>query len=186
MTVIGIKGYANSGKDTIAEFLVEEHGYVQMAFADGVRALAHRLDPVVHANDNGAALFLKDVVDVKGWEWAKEHTNAREFLVNLGAGAREIINPYVWVDILRERVMELPTAVNVVISDVRYANEARMIRGLGGRIWEVRREGVGPANDEEERSMGEFYPDLLFLNNSDIDHLLAQVGVAASILGNES
>lgn len=97
-----------------------------------------------------------------GYEYAKQSFPAvRDFLVALGAGCRKVLGPDVWVDAL------LPThttyqsvipqlnvpAVPTVITDVRYANEALRIKQLGGQVWHVEREGVGPANEEEARSI---------------------------------
>ena len=35
--VIGLTGYAQSGKDTVASILVEKYGYRRIAFADKIR-----------------------------------------------------------------------------------------------------------------------------------------------------
>lgn len=45
--IIGIAGKARSGKDTLAGLLVKHHGFRRDAFADGVRAAALALDPIV-------------------------------------------------------------------------------------------------------------------------------------------
>jgi hypothetical protein len=37
MKIVGISGQASSGKDTVAQRLVENHGYVQMAMADPIK-----------------------------------------------------------------------------------------------------------------------------------------------------
>ena len=38
MKIIGITGRARSGKDTLAEFLVSDHGFVKLSFAAPIRA----------------------------------------------------------------------------------------------------------------------------------------------------
>ena len=35
--IIGLSGYARSGKDTVAELLVLNYGFKRVAFADGIR-----------------------------------------------------------------------------------------------------------------------------------------------------
>jgi dephospho-CoA kinase len=39
--IIGLTGYAQSGKDTVANILVENYGYQRVAFADPIRALLY-------------------------------------------------------------------------------------------------------------------------------------------------
>jgi dephospho-CoA kinase len=43
--IIGISGYARSGKDTVANYLVEHHEFTRMAFADAMREALLRLNP---------------------------------------------------------------------------------------------------------------------------------------------
>lgn len=39
MNIIGITGYAGSGKDTVANILVRDHGFVKIAFADPLKRI---------------------------------------------------------------------------------------------------------------------------------------------------
>ena len=48
MVVIGLSGYASSGKDTVAQFLIEEHGFEKIAFADPIRNMLLAMNPIVH------------------------------------------------------------------------------------------------------------------------------------------
>lgn len=43
MTVIGLSGKARSGKDTIADYLVTQHGYTKVAFADTLKQFVVRV-----------------------------------------------------------------------------------------------------------------------------------------------
>ena len=44
----------------------------------------------------------------------------------------------VWVSFVRKRIIENPE-INFVIPDVRFVNEADIIKGLGGKVWCVKR-----------------------------------------------
>jgi hypothetical protein len=46
--IIGLSGYARSGKDTVAELLVLNYGFKRMAFADGIRESLIALNPILH------------------------------------------------------------------------------------------------------------------------------------------
>jgi hypothetical protein len=41
--IIGVSGHANSGKDTIAEHLIYEHGFVRVALADPIKRFAYHV-----------------------------------------------------------------------------------------------------------------------------------------------
>lgn len=45
--LVGLVGYPSSGRTTVARRMASRHGYVTRSFADPLRAMAVRLDPVV-------------------------------------------------------------------------------------------------------------------------------------------
>jgi dephospho-CoA kinase len=47
MQLIGLSGYARSGKDEAAKVLIEEFGFKRIAFADKLRDFLYALDPIV-------------------------------------------------------------------------------------------------------------------------------------------
>ena len=61
--IIGLAGYAQSGKDTVAKFLVENHGFERVAFADPIRDLLYELNPIVGFEFDGGPWDLKYIVD---------------------------------------------------------------------------------------------------------------------------
>lgn len=116
--VIGISGYARSGKDTIAEKLAES-GYVRGSFADAIREALYRLNPTIGDEP------LKSKVDRLGWETAKAIPEVRGLLQRFGTEAgREMFGDNIWIDYLFD---SLPDGSKVVIPDVRYPNEADAI-----------------------------------------------------------
>lgn len=180
--IVGLSGYAQAGKDTAAQPLIEA-GFKHAAFADGVRAMMERVNPTIEFHDPtvfsvdgsmtvktvGSAKYSL-VIAARGYEWVKENTNARDYMVAIGAGVREIIGDDAWVRPVERRLKAAPSE-SWVITDVRYANEARMIRSLGGVVWQVLRPGVEPANEEERRSLHSFAPDLVLVNDGTITGL---------------
>mgnify|MGYP006283771541 FL=1 len=42
--IIGLTGYAQSGKDTVASLLVEHYGYERVAFADKIRSFLYEMN----------------------------------------------------------------------------------------------------------------------------------------------
>ncbi len=44
--IIGLTGYAQSGKDTVANILVERYGFTRVAFADKIREFLYETNPM--------------------------------------------------------------------------------------------------------------------------------------------
>jgi len=132
MLLIGISGYARSGKDSIAAALVERCDFVRVSFADRIKNLALHVHPE-----------LRERVEAEGWEAVKADPEVRELLQRLGVGAREVIGEDVWV---RAALRGVGPDDRAVISDVRFPNEAEAVRGGGGLLIRVERPGVGPVN----------------------------------------
>lgn len=137
-TLIGLCGYARTGKDTAAANMP---GWHRFAFAD---ALKSDLAPLLA--DVGC-----DLAD------AEHKTTARPLLVAWGATARAF-RPAYWVERLF-RAIDFSKRERVIITDVRYPNEVAEILRRGGVVVRIVRPGIGPANDEEARSIAQIERD---------------------------
>jgi hypothetical protein len=158
--IIGIAGYAQSGKDTIAEYLLNEHGFTRVAFADGIREALYVLNPLV------GAYTLRTVVDANGWEKAKRNVEIRRLLQVLGTEVgRDMLGEITWIKYALNKMVD--PYKNYVITDVRYENEADAIRANGGTIWRVNRGGVGPVNDHPSEISMDSYDNYDFIFNND-------------------
>jgi hypothetical protein len=165
--IIGLCGYAQSGKDSVAEVLVNQYGYTRVAFADPIRELLYEMDPTV--KDGGYR--LQGVVDGYGWDVAKTaFPEVRTLLQNLGVGARKVFGEQFWVQqVLRQVHFE----GNYVITDVRFPNEADAIRKYdNSQIWRIKRPNVGAVNPHvSETAMDGEKVDQIFLNNGSLEDL---------------
>ena len=141
--IIGLSGYAQSGKDSVAKILVEEYGYTRIAFADKIKELLYEINPRV--NDRQ----LQQWVAIQGWDATKEIPEVRMMLQNLGVGGRKIIGNKLWIKVA---MMQYEPMKHFVFTDVRFTNEAEMIKDYGGHIWRVERPGVKPVNDHVSES----------------------------------
>lgn len=184
MSLIGLAGVARSGKDTVANFLVEHHGFTRMAFADAVREMLYRVDPLIEIPIDDETLYIGRVaeyVDGFGWEAAKALPEVRRLLQRLGTDAgRAVLGEDVWVDALfgSARIGRL------VISDCRFANEVKAIRQEGGFVLRVERPGVGPVNAHvSERALGDFTPDETIHNDGTLEDLHEEVERVMESLG---
>lgn len=192
--LIGLTGYAGSGKDTVCELLYnyyEDVGSDRVAFADKMKLFAadcfglseRNRDAGIHRMD-----WFKDeeVVLFKGR--AERHSlTGRQFLQNMGPAARNSISPDFWIDLVLPKytgnsaagtgidkaVEEMyPSAGEVlVVSDVRYDNEAERIKRLGGEIWHIQRLGFESDGHESEQLPRPQLIDEIISNEGTIDDL---------------
>lgn len=145
--LIGIVGFAQVGKSTTANLIAKRYGFQEVAFADPLRALAKRLNPVLATPETVVPMRYVDALWQFGYEDAKSKVPGfREFLKDLGNGVRDVLGKSTWVDAALARAEGQFT----VISDVRFVNEADAVRAAGGVIVRVKRPGYGPESDFEK------------------------------------
>ncbi len=174
VTVLGLSGWARSGKDTVADYLVENHGYTKVSFAQPMKEAMYRLNPRITVNEMSNTA-LRVAVDVYGWEGLKERSpDIRGLLQRFGTEVgREMFGDDFWVDYA---LSNIPDGAKAVIADVRYPNEANAIKALGGKVFRVSRDGVGPANEHaSEHALDGYEFDGQIDNNGTIEGLLEYV-----------
>lgn len=186
--LIGLMGYAQTGKDSVATILVEHHGYTRIAFADKLREVAYALNPIIglrHTSPDGGAwprsyLRLQDVVNSAGWDHAKTtYPEVRRLLQALGTEVgRQVLSPALFGDDslwVRAAIDNLPSA-RIVVTDVRFPNEAEAILERGGVLWRVERRGYGPVNDHpSETAVDHLHPNATLQNDGTLEDLATLV-----------
>lgn len=171
--LIGLSGFARSGKDTVAGMLMGLHGFQNIAFANKLKELLYKTNPLVWAGE-GDTLYVQRIVDDIGWEAAKATPEVRELLQRIGVAARDIFGESFWI---KQALGDLDLSKKYVVTDVRFKNEAESILDLGGYVWRINRPGVGPANSHvSENDMTDWPFDAVIENDKDMQHLIEQVG----------
>lgn len=138
--LIGIySSKAQSGKSEVAKYLTR-HGYVVMPFAYPIKQMAGLLFKNVGYSEEEAAFLLtkgkKTVLPELG-------VSVRHVLRTLGTEwGRQQIHSNVWLLCWERSIKNIPY---VVVDDVRFANEAELIKKLGGVLWRVHRERMPKA-----------------------------------------
>lgn len=165
--IIGLAGKAGSGKDHTYDYLKMVHldiignplVVIRVAYADGVR---EEIQDVLGVDSD--ILYQKpypeEIRRLLQW-WGTEYRRAQDADYWVKKGMAEAI-----------RLADGPTVHLVVITDVRFANEASAIQEAGGLVYEVvasdevRRERLGgqlpPAHASEEI---DFQTDGVIANN---------------------
>lgn len=132
--IISVSGFINSGKDSVAKYLVEQHGFVRESWAGSVK-------------DSLAVIF--------GWnrEWLEGHTKeSREWRESEDVWwserlkrkitprwamqhyateiMRDTFHDEIWTASLERKLLN--TDSDVVISDTRFLNELNVVKRIGG------------------------------------------------------
>lgn len=183
--LIGLMGRKRSGKDTFAERLVSAHGFVRVAFADPLRATLYDLDPLVRVEIDEVSLLtgggdpqdasywrLAPLVDFIGWERAKELREVRRLMQAHGVAIREHVGESVWVDAAMWEVQSLRDTTPVVVTDVRFPNEAAAVGADGGILIRIERPGQDAGDAHISETALDGYPaDFTFVNAGSVEDL---------------
>ena len=167
--LIGLTGRARSGKSTAAEHLVGTYLLEHYAFADPLR-------------DGLMAIFNLDPTDFKGDR--KEQPLAwldrspRQLMQSMGTEwARNTVHPDVWVKLAEQNLdymtKALGAVIGFVVSDVRFENEAHLIRRRGGTVIHIGRNDAQAVNPHiSETGVAVRQNDLILRNNGTVDEFL--------------
>lgn len=176
MRNVALLGKARSGKDTAASLLVRQYRYTRLAFADPLKEMAIAVDPWIPTG-YGVTVRLSRLIADTGWDYAKErHAEVRRFLQHLGQAQREHDEDY-WVRALRSKVNAAQAwNLPVVVTDVRYPNEADMLRTRGFRMVRVVRPALRElplqaARHASETALDDFRADVEIVNSGSVEEL---------------
>ena len=169
--LIGLTGYAGTGKDTVRA-LLEEHGYHGFAFADPMRQMVRAM-----VEAGGFDARFMDRRELKEEPIPFLGFSYRELVQTLGDWGRGLA-PDFWVRQASAYVADAGACGlrQFVVSDVRFLNEAAWVRQQGGVIWRVHRDLAGPVREHvSESEQDDIKPTLTIHNNGSLDDLRVTV-----------
>lgn len=177
--LIGLTGYARSGKDTVGKILVEKHGFERGSFAEPMYRGLLALDPLLYTDDGTEVAYrLSDELDYWLGDWDKVKASSlgaevRQLLQRFGTEAgRDIHGPDVWVNAL----FRTPLVGDTVITDVRFLNEAQGIVARGGVVVRVVRPGYAALNQHaSENELDQIHTPWSLLNGGGLGALESHV-----------
>ncbi|SDK39440.1 hypothetical protein [Bradyrhizobium ottawaense] len=192
-TVVGLSGFAQSGKTTAALYLEQKYGIRRKHIAEPLRAM---LAVLLKANGMSADMITRYLEgDLKESMIPELGVTSRYAQITLGTEwGREMINPDLWADTWAAGVAEGESVMN---DSVRFPNEQEAIKGLGGVTIMIKRPGTRPAKFTWGR-FGEFLydkfglmwgvhgseridrikPDFIIHNDSSLEQLYADLDSA--------
>lgn len=183
--VIGLCGRKRVGKDSIANHLADTYGFTQTSFAAPIKAgLVAMLKDYSYVTPD---IFERADLKEKPIPCLGDGTiTPRHLMVTLGTewGRDQVAND-LWT---RGLLLRLPRLFMrghrlVVVSDVRFRNEALALQNDGAVLWHVTRSGL--PDDNAHRSEQETLDDLCtehIQNDGTLQDLRARVDNAVSML----
>jgi hypothetical protein len=143
VTIVGFYSPAmGSGKTTLAAAM-RGHGFVRVPFAGPLKSMLRALLAETGAEPSLAAEMLDGTLKETQSPLLCGRT-PRLALQTLGTEwGRSLMAPNFWVEIWRQRVaLELSRGHNVVADDMRFPNEAEVVRQMGGMTVRIDRPGT--------------------------------------------
>jgi hypothetical protein len=140
--IIGVCGFIGSGKDTIADYLTNFHGYRRESFANSLKDAVSQVfgwDRTMLEGRTKQAREWREEVDT--W-WAERlgmpHLTPRWILQYWGTEVcRKGFNDDIWIASLENKLRN--SKDDIVISDCRFPNEIKSIKNAGGIVIRVKR-----------------------------------------------
>ena len=184
MKLIALCGAAGAGKDTVADMLparklaFADTLYREVAQAWGVEQHVLRCRETKEKPLECLALFRcaddSFVVDSHFLDHWTEPRSPRQILQWWGDYRRAQDPDY----FVKQTAADIAFARNegcspVVITDVRFPNEAALVRQLGGQLWQIKRPGyeAGGTWHASDTDGSEFRPDVVLENFGSLDDL---------------
>lgn len=182
LKLIGISGAAGAGKDTIGDILVNDYGHKRVSFAKPMKAA------------------IETIFEVGPWIWERDvkekpllelHGFSPRFLAQtIGTEwGRGCLGDDFWVNLAMNKAHRIiENGDRVVITDVRFNNEAKAIQDYGGSVVGVIRPGLDSHSVRNHISEAGLDADLVtavLLNDGRISDLGEKVAYILDELNSE-
>jgi hypothetical protein len=164
--IIGFGYTARSGKDTAGDHLARKYLFTKTSFAGPLKLACQTIFGFNHYQVTSA----KEDIDQY---WG---ITPRAALQRVGTDLlRNQFREDIWVKSV-ERYIKTNKAMNWVITDVRFPNEADAIKRWGGYVYRIDRPGAGVGAHESETAMAD-YPrwDGVIVNDSTLPEFYRRV-----------
>ena len=186
MVIIGLCGFQGSGKDTFANYLVQNHNFIKLSFASAVKDVLNILFDWNRELIEGGTIESREFRETTDLWWSEKlHINnltPRKMLQFIGTDLfRDKFNADIWTLIVENKiknVIQNNIQQNIIISDCRFPNEIAMIKKYNGILIHIQRNNLNQNNihnnsnihsnihSSEIAWIGENF-DLVFDNNFD-------------------
>jgi len=157
LAIIGIIGKKGTGKSECSKVLIDKYKFRKISFADKLKEIVSELwdIPIQHLYDPS----MKETFDPR---WGKTY---REIMQLFGT---EVCRNIAWNTWIYHVEKQFKTTENFIIDDVRFKNEADLIKKYNGILIKVVRPlpESKDSNHLSESEQDEIKPDIVIMNDS--------------------
>ena len=171
--LVALTGAAGSGKSTVAKYLSEgrhsHYGsnvpFVRTKFSGTLKKMLMQIPNVTidmiegELKEEPQELFggktPREVMQTFGTEWGRDSVYSK-----------------IWLDSWERSICDL---TYVVVEDLRYLNEAELVKNRGGEIWRIKRPDYQCNGHISETEMEGIEPDLTIRNSGSVKELHAMI-----------
>ena len=172
-TIIGLTGKKHSGKSTVAEYLCDKYGFVEITNAEPLKEIIGRY--LFYFTEAQLYGDKKDEVDERWF------VSPRDVYIRFGKFLRDEYG----ADFLPKRAMfrvaelvaRYPSGVRVVVSDCRFPSEFEVIDTVGGMTCRVKRSDATYENEDKTETAADNVQTTFEVSadSGDLESLHAQV-----------
>lgn len=174
--IIGVTGLKRHGKNTIADYFVNNHNYIQLQFAEPLKNMCKTLfnftDEQVNGNDKEKLDSYWNVTPRKTMQWLGTDIFRNKIQCILPG-----VDDRFWIKCMEKRIQDIwkeNPDCKIIISDVRFQNEVEFIKSLTHEsliIKVVRKQMKITDIHISELSVMQITEDNLIYNDSSIEDL---------------
>jgi len=143
--IIGLTGYQNSGKSTVAQYLVKELNFIELSFSSALKDIVAHLfnwDRNLLEGTTPESRLWRETKDVKWSKSFDQDLTPRTVLQTFGTNVIRTFKDDFWIRILENKIVDILNEnknANIVITDARFLNEIAFIKSYSGTIyWVIR------------------------------------------------
>jgi hypothetical protein len=161
--LIALTGFAGAGKTTAAEILAANYNYCRLSFATPIKDMLK----ILGLNKNEVYGQAKDIP----CSLLNERI-PRTAMQTIGDWGKVNFGEDFWANLLKAKYLKLRSqGYSIVIDDLRFKNEARMVKELGGELVYIFKEFPENITHESERQVMEIKHDFVIVNKGSIKEL---------------
>jgi hypothetical protein len=136
-TIVGLVAKGGCGKSTVADIMVEDYGFTKVSFASALKeevALVYHFPEKWCHDQEGKNMKISRLRAKAGggpWPWGNDYVSVRDILQYYGTDYMRKKDPDHWCN-LTEALIDVLPQNKIVLDDVRFPNELRMIERMSG------------------------------------------------------
>lgn len=142
--IIGLVGFAGSGKNTAGNYLISQHGFRQLSFAGPLKDIASLMFGWPRAMVEGDTKESRNWREIPDKWWSNAlgwEVTPRLVLQLLGTeSGRNVFGENLWSSIVLNKIQNIYPNDDIVVIDCRFVNEIQSLTNIGGKVYHIERE----------------------------------------------